>query len=230
MRETEPETGVRHEAQRQLDLVAAVGCTVSDDRLSLHVPPAAAQRVAQLLEHRGIDRSRPWCVLHAGATAASRRYPAASFASAADELAQDGWRIVLTGAPDEASIVASVRREMRTPSLSLVGALDLGEMAALLEAAPLLISNNSGPVHIAAAVGTSVVDLYALTNPQHTPWRVASRVLSHDVPCRWCYRSICPKGHQNCLRLIEPAEVAAAARELYAETHDAGRLFAGAPR
>jgi ADP-heptose:LPS heptosyltransferase len=102
-------------------------------------------------------------------------------------------------------------------------------MAALLASAPLLISNNSGPVHIAAAVGTPVVDLYALTNPQHTPWRVPSRVLSHDVPCRWCYRSICPEGHQNCLRLVEASEVAAAARELFAETHDARRLVGAQP-
>ncbi|HEY7801322.1 MAG TPA: lipopolysaccharide heptosyltransferase II [Dehalococcoidia bacterium] len=229
VRETEPETGIRHEVQRQLDLVATVGCTVDDDRLSLEVPPAATHRIERLLEDCGIDGSRPWCVMHPGATAASRRYPPGSFAAAADELARDGWRIVLTGAPAEAALVASVRRAMRAPALSLTGALDLGEMAALLASAPLLISNNSGPVHIAAAVGTPVVDLYALTNPQHTPWRVPSRVLSHDVPCRWCYRSICPEGHQNCLRLVEASEVAAAARELFAETHDARRLVGAQP-
>ncbi len=59
--------------------------------------------------------------------------------------------------------------------------------------APLLVSNNTGPVHIAAAVGTPVVDLYALTNPQHTPWGVPNRVLYHDVPCKYCYKSICPR-------------------------------------
>jgi lipopolysaccharide heptosyltransferase II len=229
VRETEPETGVPHEVQRQLDLVGTVGCTVEDDRLSIEVPRAATDRIDQLLEDCGIDRARPWCVMHPGATAASRRYPPASFAAVADELTRDGWRIVLTGAPDEASLVASVRREMRAPALTLAGALDLGEMAALVAAAPLLISNNSGPVHIAAAVGTPVVDVYALTNPQHTPWRVPSRVLSHDVPCRWCYRSICPEGHQNCLRLIEPADVAAAARSLFAESYEARRLAGAHP-
>src|SRR5687767_11851045 len=107
---------------------------------------------------------------------------------------------------------------MKAPSLSLAGTLDLGHLAALLSHAPVLISNNTGPVHIAAAVGTPVVDLYALTNPQHTPWGVPSRVLFHDVPCKNCYKSVCPEGHHDCLRLVPPAAVVAAARELLCET------------
>jgi hypothetical protein len=53
-----------------------------------------------------------------------------------------------------------------------------------------------------------------LTNPQHTPWKVRSRVLNRDVPCRNCLKSVCPMGHHDCLRLVEPAEVAQAALEL----------------
>ena len=76
------------------------------------------------------------------------------------------------------------------------------------------------PVHIAAAVGTPVADVYALTNPQHTPWAVPHRVLFHDVPCKYCYKSICPTGRHECLRGVSPAAVVVAARELL----DAGRL------
>jgi ADP-heptose:LPS heptosyltransferase len=70
---------------------------------------------------------------------------------------------------------------------------------------------------VAAAVGTPVVDLYALTNPQHTPWGVPHRVLFRDVPCKYCYKSICPEGHGNCLSLVEPAEVVKAALALLHE-------------
>jgi ADP-heptose:LPS heptosyltransferase len=84
----------------------------------------------------------------------------------------------------------------------------------LIARATLLISNNTGPVHVAAAVGTPVVDLYALTNPQHTPWGVRHRVLNHDVPCKYCYKSICPEGHHHCLRLVRPEQVVGAAIEL----------------
>jgi ADP-heptose:LPS heptosyltransferase len=110
-----------------------------------------------------------------------------------------------------------VREAMRAPSRSLVGALGLAELGALIDEADLLVSNNTGPAHIAAALGTPVVDLYALTNPQHTPWQVRSRVLNHDVPCRNCYKSVCPAGHHDCLRKVAPDTVAAAALELLQE-------------
>ncbi len=113
---------------------------------------------------------------------------------------------------------------MGVPSFSLAGELDLGELAALLAMAPLLIANNTGPVHIAAAVGTPVVDLYALTNPQHTPWGVPSRVLNHDVPCKYCYKSVCPEGHHDCLALVPPEAVVEAVWALLTEM---GRLRDG---
>lgn len=216
--EDEPEHGVRHETQRQLDLVASIGCAATDDRLSLAVPDAARSRIAALLAGAG-SGARPWAVVHPGATAASRRYPPESFAAAADALVREhGWRIVLAGGRGDAAAVAGVRRAMRARALDLSGRLTLAELAALIEAAPVLIANNSAPVHVAAAVGTPVVDLYALTNPQHTPWRVPARVLYHDVPCRWCYRSVCPAGHHACLREVSPADVVRATLELYAET------------
>jgi ADP-heptose:LPS heptosyltransferase len=59
-----------------------------------------------------------------------------------------------------------------------------------------------------------VVVLYALTNPQHTPWKTQSRVLYHDVPCRWCLKSVCPERHHDCLEQVQPLAVAQAALEL----------------
>jgi ADP-heptose:LPS heptosyltransferase len=132
-----------------------------------------------------------------------------------------GCRAVLTGVESERSLVAGILDEAGVPALSLAGRLKLGELAALIEASPLLISNNSGPIHLAAALGTPVVDIYAQTNPQHTPWMVAHRVLSRDVPCKYCYRSECPEGHHDCLRSIEPEEVVSAAIELLDETRSA---------
>ena len=82
------------------------------------------------------------------------------------------------------------------------------------------IRNATAPVHIAAAVGTPVVDLYALTNPQHVPWRVPHRVLYRDVPCRYCYKSVCPAGHHDCLAQVRPAEIADAIRALVDATFE----------
>jgi lipopolysaccharide heptosyltransferase II len=217
VRETEPERGIRHEVRRQLDLVAELGRTTDDERLSLRVPGAARERVRALLRAEGLEAGEPWVVAHPGSTAPSRRYPPELFAQAARLLAAAGFRVVFTGSAAERDLVDEVRREMGAPSSSFAGLLELDELGALIEAAPVLLTNNTGPAHIAAAVGTPVVDLYALTNPQHAPWRVASRVLFHDVPCRNCFSSVCREGHHRCLRGVEPAAVASAVVELYGE-------------
>jgi lipopolysaccharide heptosyltransferase II len=217
--EPEPEQGVRHEVRRQLDLVARVGCRTSDERMRLPVSEGARSRVLGMLGELGVDPQGRWTVVHPGATAPSRRYPALNFAQVARRLAADfGYEVVFTGAGEESQLVAHIQAAMGLPSYSLVNRLDLPELAALLSLAPAVISNNTGPAHIAAAVGTPVVDLYALTNPQHTPWGVRSRVLFHDVPCRYCYKSVCPEGHHNCLRLVAPEAVVGAFIELVEES------------
>ncbi len=214
VKEPEPEQYVRHEVRRQLDLVAAVGCRTADERMHVTIPDEAAARVRQIVRWLDVEGG-PWAVVHPGASAPSRRYPPESFARACRELVlEHGVRLVFTGGRAELPLVDEVREEMDAPSECLAGELNLGEMAALLAAAPLLIANNTGPVHLAAAVGTPVVDLYALTNPQHTPWMVPCRVLNADVPCKWCYKSVCPEGHQDCLRLVPPAAVVEAALDL----------------
>lgn len=214
----EPTERVRHECERQLDLVATVGWQAADDRLRLTVRDADRKEVRRLLRGYGLARGDRWAVVHPGATAPSRRYPPARFAEVIRTLAEThGWTLVLTGAAAEQPLVEALSKAAGGKAVSLAGRLSLGQLAALLAEAPLLIANNTGPVHLSAAVGTPVVDLYALTNPQHTPWRVPSRVLYRDVPCRNCYRSVCPEGHHACLMGVEPDHVVAAALELLEE-------------
>lgn len=213
----EPHELLRHEVRRQLDLVAAVGAVAADTRMSFRVAARDRATVALLLAATGIDPGRPYVVVHPGASAESRRYPPEHFGAALRRLAQlYGGRApqtVFTGDAGEAALVDAVRAHAGD-GVSLAGQLSLGELAALLEGAALLLANNTGPVHLAAALGTAVVDLYALTNPQHAPWKTPQRVLYEDVPCRYCYRSVCPQQHHACLHLLDPERIAVAAREL----------------
>jgi lipopolysaccharide heptosyltransferase II len=205
----EPAEIVRHEVERQLALAASVDCHTGDERLSFQVPREA------MLGMGRYNLGKPYVVVHPGASAPSRRYPPESFARAMDLLsAETGLEVVFTGDTQERTLVSEVREAMTGPSRSLAGRLELGELGALISGAALLVCNNTGPAHIAAALGTPVVDLYALTNPQHTPWQVENRVLYHDVPCRNCYKSVCPQGHHDCLRRVAPERVVAAAVEL----------------
>ena len=220
----EPQQRVRHEVRRQLDLVAKTGALPKSESLSISIPHVARRRAAAALATLRIPRDGPLVVAHVGATAASHRYPTRSFAEALDLLvAEQSARVVLTGDSGEVPLVEAVRGSMRTSAYTLAGCLDFAELCAVIEAADVLVSNNTAPVHIAAAVGTPVVDLYALTNPQHVPWRVAHRLLYRDVPCRYCYQSVCPTGRNDCLAQVTAAEIADAVRALLDSTFEAVR-------
>jgi lipopolysaccharide heptosyltransferase II len=214
VQEKEPQEFVRHEVKRQLDLVASIGACTADERLSFAPLSSDLAWACDCLQAMGVDRRGTWIILHPGASAASRRYPLQHWTRVAQDLAKRlKCPLLFTGTEDEVPLIEEIRREV-PDTHSLAGRLDLGKLAAIISLAPLMIVNNTGPVHIAAAVGTPVVDLYALTNPQHTPWQVPSRVLFHDVPCRYCYKSVCPQGHHHCLSLVEPERVVEAALEL----------------
>ena len=210
--------GMRHEVQRQLDLVASVGFGSADDKLVFACRPEDRETARVKLTLAGGRVGRPTIVVHPGSSAPSRRYPAERFGAAAQRLAVAcGAQIVFVGGDGDIDACAAAQRTMVLPSVSLAGRLSLGELGALIADARLLVCNNSGPSHLAAAVGTPVVVLYALTNPQHTPWRVPCRVLSREVPCRDCLKSVCPAGHHACLLGVEPKDVADVALELWHE-------------
>jgi lipopolysaccharide heptosyltransferase II len=222
VRDPEPATGIRHEVRRQLDLVATIGARTESECLSLDVPETALRSVRQRLDRLGIDAARGWVLMHPGASAVSRRYPTERFAAVARALLAQGIQILLTAGPEEDHLLADIVQRLPGDGLPVLCDLALDELAALASCATLLVSNNSGPVHIAAAVGTPVVDLYALTNPQHTPWQVPHRVLFHDVPCKYCYRSVCPEGHHACLRGVPSESVVTATLDLLAEVGGRG--------
>ena len=223
IKDPEPDQGIRHEVQRQLDLVTQIGATTENQRLSIRVEQQDRDRISHLLAK--FDLPRRWVVMHTGATAPSRRYSISQFAEVADRLIlQHDYSIIFTGTALELEIVAQIQATMQATSHSLVCQLTLGEFAALIELAPVLISNNTAPVHLAAAIGTPVVDLYALTNPQHTPWQVPHRLLFHDVPCKYCYKSICPEKHHNCLEQVTPETVVKATCELFEQASHKGSL------
>ena len=219
LREPEPQQRTRHEVERQLDLVRQVGAHAPDTRMRFSVNEADRRTLDAQLQARGVDREVGWIVLHPGATAASRRYPPERFGEVATRLAREtGAPLLITGSLSERPLVEAVIRaaapKVHSQLHDLSGTLTLGELAALIERASVLVSNNSGPVHLASALGAPVVDLYALTNPQHTPWQTPHRVLFRDVECRWCYRSVCPQQHHACLLGVTPNEVVQAALEL----------------
>jgi ADP-heptose:LPS heptosyltransferase len=154
----------------------------------------------------------------------ARTYPWEMYVEVVDILVQDlNARVVVTGADDERplvdTILAHVAPWTRGNVVAAAGSLVFPAFCALIDAADLVVTNNTGPMHMSAALGTPVVALFALTNPpeQWGPWRVPHRMLWHEVPCRLCYSRVCPT-MQECLREVSPRDVVQAAAELLGET------------
>ena len=213
-----------HEVERGLDLVNAIGLSTKALDLVLKVPSMARESIYEFLSVQNVDPFRPLLVIHPGCSMPARTYPYEMYAQVLDLLIERlGATVVVTGTQDEQTLVERlldrVQEHNRRAILACAGTLPFPDFCALIEAADLTITNNTGPMHIAAAVKTPVVALFALTNPpeQWGPWHVPHRQLYHDVSCRICYNRICPYNHE-CLRLVTPEQVADASKELLLET------------
>ncbi len=209
-----------HEVERGLDLVAAIGFTTDNRALVLQVPAEAREQIDAILARQGVNRRCPLVVVHPGCSMPARTYPWEMYVEVIDLLvAETGATVLLTGAEDERElvkrIVSKLRKDSRHAIHTFVGTLPFPALCALIEVADLTITNNTGPMHISAAVKTPVVALFALTNPpeQWGPWQVPHRLLNVDVPCRICYSRVCPYKHE-CLRLVTPEMVVEAATSL----------------
>lgn len=175
----------------------------------------------------GVDAPEPFACLHPGAQLASRRWPPERFARVADGLRRHGLRVILTGSPAEAPLTAAVLAAMTGPALDLTGRTTLFELGALLQRAAILVCNDTGVSHVAAAVGTPSVVISSGGDAER--WapldRARHRVIWRDRPCRPCAHAVCPMD-DPCAAGVGADEVGAAVAEMLA----AWPPPAGAPR
>ena len=127
-------------------------------------------------------------------------------------LEADGYRCVLLGAPDERALTAAVRSAAGGRGVDLGGATDLGVVAAILARMSVVVTNDSAPMHLASAVGVPQVAIFCATVPAqgYGPLGVRAAVVEKDLACRPCGRhggQRCPRGTDDCMELIEVAEV-----------------------
>ena len=178
----EPYTWIRHQVVRDLDLVAQIGAVTEDQRLSILAREILWPVVCEKLLLLGLDPRKKWIILHPEVSEQKRKYPVQDWIAAGKSIkAATGCQLLITGKNnlEEAQEIAV---GIGSRAFSAAGLFNLQELIILIKHAPLLLSVNTGTIHIAAAVHTPVLVLYALTNPQHTPWRVTSKVLYFDVP------------------------------------------------
>lgn len=173
------------EVMRYLEVAELVGAYPES------VTPRLPVTDADVAEARAVvgEPERPRVALHPGATDPRRRWPAEWFAQVADELTADGHEVVVTGTPGDRDVVDQVVAAARTPICPLVGALSLGGLAGLYAGCAVVVSNDSGPLHLAAAVGAPTVGIFWVGNliNSGTPLRARHRpLISWTVHCPVC--------------------------------------------
>ena len=177
----EPYDLVRHQVHRDLDLIKTVGASVTDDRLSLTIPEGAYLAAERKLSKQGVDVRKPWIIFHAGVSEPKRQFPKKIWIEAGKKMIDQGYQALFTGTKNESVLTEELAIGIGEQAYSVAGLFSLEEFVAVIKHAPLVISVNTGTVHIAAATGTPIVVLYAATNPQHTPWKVPCKILQFEV-------------------------------------------------
>lgn len=205
-----PEQG--HEAERLLALTDHLGLPRAGTALEFPLRDEDDAALARLWP--AVDEPRPYVCVHPGARLQSRRWLPGSFAAVADRIAARGWRVVLTGSATEAPLTAEVRGLMKRPAIDLAGVTDLWTLGALVRRAALLVCNDTGVSHVAAALGTpSVVVSCGADAARHAPADpLRHATLWQPAPCRPCRHDRCPTGHE-CATTLSPLAVDHAVRQ-----------------
>ena len=211
----------KHYAARFLDVARAIGCEAGDLRAEVWIDEDDRRSARVLLKRHGVRPGDSLVAIHPGANpdyTFRTSWPADRFAAVADAMARRGRRVLITGAASDRPISRRVLERMRGSrgrAVDLCGATSLRELAAVLERCDLVISNDTGPMHVAVAVGAPTVGIFGPgdwfgygTYPEDVPFRMART----QVDCHPCHDWRCRT--RECMRAVSPAQVMALAGQL----------------
>ena len=207
----------RHEVEYYLCLVDGLGIPRPVPvALKLAVTEEEREAMAKRLASLGIERGAPIVTINPGATygSAKRWYPD-RFAAVADTLSAE-WsaRVVVVGSAAESPLAGEIEAATRNPPVNLAGKTTVRELMALLSLSSFLVTNDSGPMHIGAALGVPLVAIFGPTDWRRTsPWSPLAKVVRVEIDCSPCRRRVCDRGHE-CMLGVTPGMVVDAAKAL----------------
>jgi lipopolysaccharide heptosyltransferase II len=209
--------GFKHESEYTLDVLRAIGVPVVDKALYFPIQEKAEYKVEELLKQKSIHKGEEFIVIHPSASCPSKRWPQESFVELVKTLKSETRLKVVVITCEEEKHLADVVIE-KNDVIDLRGLLSVSEMGSLLKRAAIFISNDSGPVHIAAALHTPVISIFGRNDPGLSPvrWKPlgeTSFYFHKDVGCTTCLAHNCTKGFL-CLKAITVQEVAKKALEI----------------
>ncbi|MBI2224356.1 MAG: lipopolysaccharide heptosyltransferase II [Betaproteobacteria bacterium] len=195
-------------AERFAQLAEAAGDMIERPLPAARLKVDDSQRAATLAR-LGLDPRRPVAILCPGAEyGPAKRWPSAYFAELAQRLMATGYDVWLAGSANDAGIGGEIARAAGNACINLCGKSTLAEAIDLLACAALVVSNDSGLMHIAAALDRPLTAIYGSSSPAFTPPLSArARIVRLDLPCSPCFERACPLGHFNCMLQLTPDRV-----------------------
>ncbi len=214
----------RHEIFYYLRIVAELEWLFTQQQTFLDVQPDASLEISDirkdearsLLQRHGVHEDRPVIALCPGSiNSRAKRWPAESYAVLADRCVDTlGAQILLIGSKEELDVSRQVADRMHNKPIMLTGQTDISEVVAVLSVADLLVTNDTGPAHISAALGRPTLVIFGPTNPLTTrPFSPFAEIIRHPPECAPCMLRDCPIDHR-CMTAITPDEVFSRAREI----------------
>ena len=197
----------KHALERYLDLIAQVGVRVGEPALNFPVPENALREAEKLLQKNGFAR-HPLVIIHPMAKWPTKQWPLENFARVAHALAQKGASVVFTGGPDDEKPVRELWQWIKTPPrvLNLAGQTHLQELAGLFSISDLVLTPDTGPMHLAAAVQAPLIALFGPTAPWRTgPYGNGHVILRKPLTCSPCFKKKCPT--MECMTSLTVEEV-----------------------
>ena len=201
----------KHALERYLDLIAQVGVRVGKPALNFPVPANALREAEKLLQKNGFAR-HPLVIIHPMAKWPTKQWPLENFARVAHALAQKGASVVFTGGPDDEKPVRELWQRIHPPPrvLNLAGQTQLQELAGLFFLSDLVLTPDTGPMHLAAAVQVPLIALFGPTAPWRTgPYGNGHVILRKPLACSPCFKKKCPT--MECMEALSVEEVLEAA-------------------
>lgn len=207
----------RHESENYLQLLSHFGIEGGDGKQRLFCTSEEETWAGEILG------PGPWLAINPGAAYGSaKRWIPERFAEVGDRLAEEfGSRIVLTGGPGEKEIGSDIEAAMTSAPLNLIGQTSVRQMMAVISRCRLMVTNDSGPMHVAAALGVPIVAVFGPTDHTSTfPLAEKYRIVRHTVDCAPCKLRGCPTDHR-CMEGVTAEMVIAASRDILNEMRNA---------
>jgi ADP-heptose:LPS heptosyltransferase len=207
----------KHKVYSYMEIAVALGAKIEDPYYRLHSSERKRSSLSSVLRKHGISSDKPMISIHAGAGNIHKQWTTEGFAEVADWLSAQGCQVIFVGTHRDLDKIDATMSLIRHKAYDLGGSLSIGELMALLEMSSLFLGNDSGPMHLAAAMGTPIVALFGPVDERR--WRPLSPnsvVLRGQEPCDDCRIKRKDCNGFPCITTLEPDKVKQAISELLA--------------